>query len=47
MRTTDRSVRGLAADPETAAALEVVYETAEAGDGTVNWIDVREEVDAA
>lgn len=42
----DRSMRDLAADPETAAALVVVYETAESGDGTVRWTDVREEIDA-
>lgn len=43
---TDRSLRDIAADPEMAAALEAVYETAEGGDGTVGWTDVREEVGA-
>jgi len=43
---TDRSLRDLAADPEMAAALEAVYESAEGGDGTVGWTDVREEVGA-
>lgn len=42
----DRSLRDLAADPETATALAVVYETAEAGDGTIHWEDVRGELDA-
>ena len=41
----DRSLRDLAADPETATALAVVYETAEAGDGTIRWTDVRGELD--
>jgi len=42
---TDGSLRRLVADHETAAALAVVYETAETGDGTVRWADVREEID--
>jgi uncharacterized membrane protein (DUF106 family) len=43
---TDRSLRDLAADPETATALAIVYGTAEAGDGTVRWADVSDAVDA-
>jgi uncharacterized membrane protein (DUF106 family) len=42
---TDGSLRRLVADRETAPALAVVYETAETGDGTVRWADVREEID--
>jgi uncharacterized membrane protein (DUF106 family) len=41
----DGSLRTLVADRETAAALAVVYESAEAGDGTVRWADVRGGID--
>jgi uncharacterized membrane protein (DUF106 family) len=42
---TDGSLREFVAEREMAAALRVVYETAEAGDGTVRWADVHEEID--